>query len=146
MAYAYQWHKHGLITADIPTPPATTNIVWTNNESTPIRLLYFTCKLVTTAAVADRMLQIFGHTGTFAFAVTPAAAVQTASKTRTYHFATCILGIDGGDPLQTIWAPLNGDFYLTPGDTLNTFIHHLQLSDQLSQLHIRYQQLLPSWL
>jgi len=146
VAYVFHWEQHGLITASIDEPAAGNNLTWTNPENTPIRILFFTCRLVTDAVVDDRMLQLVGYTGGNQTSRTVAAATQPPGKTRDYYFSPCVLGIDGGDDHQAIWAPLAHDFLLIPGDHIETVVGSLKIGDQLSLAYVRYRQELPHWL
>jgi hypothetical protein len=146
VTYVYNYEQHGFIVASIDNPAAATNLEWANPEDTPIRLLYFQCTLVTDANVDDRMLQLVGFTAEDRISTSIAPGTQPPGKTRTYYFSPCILGIDGGDDLDAMWSPLAHELYLLPDDTLQTRISHIKAGDQLSDIHIRYRQELPSWL
>ena len=133
----------GLITRTLDNPSAGANLYWKSPENTRILVIAINFTLATSAAVATRRATVQALQGSTPFAEAPAPGDQIASLTWTYHFAPCILGIDGGTDHSTQWASLSPNLFLDPDHALATAISNIDATDQLSAITIRYYQTMP---
>lgn len=96
--------------------------------------------LVTDANAADRLITIEGDDGTDEFYGSAPTGPQTASQNIRYRGNTGI-----GQPFQMgtagrIGFPLNTNFFLNTGDTLDILIGGIQVADQISDIVFRVKQ------
>ncbi len=134
----------GLLTVTPDAPAAGQNLMWENTESTRIQIVSIILTLQTDANVANRRLTIQALHGSNPFCNSPAPGNQAASLTWNYRFATCMLGIDDGTAISTLWGVLSADLYIDPGDHLATDIINIQATDALTDITIRFRQALPA--
>lgn len=128
----------------ITDPDAGEEIYHFVSETTRILLVSVEFKLTTDSTVAERWVSIRGSDGTVAFNTSPAPAAQSEDEALTYKFASCVLGIDDTDNSATMWGCLASNLVLDPEQHLEINIFNLQVTDQISDIYLRFMQALPA--
>jgi len=132
-----------LVTATPDDPLAGANLHFLIQEDTRVLIHSIIFLFTTDANVATRRVAIQGWVGSTPFVQAAAPGDQAANAIITYHYAPCVLGIDGTTAHDKQWATISEHLYLDRGHAIATDITNMQVGDQISAVHIRYYQKLP---
>lgn len=121
------------------SPSAGANFTQAMNINSRSQIINVQFLLTTDANAADREIIITGDDGTDEIYSTGPSSIQTASLAVRYHANIgAPAGTFGTALLQTV--PLNSQFILSEGDTLQINVTNIQAGDAITDISIRIKQ------
>lgn len=135
----FKSNRFDLQSAAPGAPGAGNNLVWTVPDGLVVEIQSIVFRFSTDANAVDRVIIARGeNTGGSPFALSPAVAVQTASKTFTHSFAVGIMPADYSTEASRMFSCLACCIFLEAGEDFVIDVRNIQAGDSITNIELRY--------